>query len=121
MNTRTTNLNFLFAVLIQIVLTVSIQAQLATSENFSEEEFIAKLNEKKTTKLESGAIVISNYEDGVAKTKLNNKYGLVTKDGSEICNPIYDEARLFKNGYAQVKKDGKWIMINKDGVLLTKS
>jgi len=120
MNTKTTGLKFLFALLIQIVLTVGIQAQLATSENFSEEEFIIKINEQKSTKLESGAIVVSNYEDGVAKTKLNNKYGLVAKSGNEICEPIYDEARLSKNGYAQVKKDGKWVMINKEGILLTK-
>jgi hypothetical protein len=119
MNTRRTSLIFLFAVLIQIVSNVTIQAQLATFENFSEEEFIAKLNEKKSTKLESGAIVISSYEYGLAKTKLNNKYGLVNKDGDEIRNPIYDEIYLFKNGYAHLKKEGIWIMVNKDGVLLT--
>lgn len=68
---------------------------------------------KKTT--QSGALVISTYQEGLAITKLDNKYGLVNKQGLEICLPQFQDIHLFENGYAAVQKHGKWTFINKQG------
>jgi hypothetical protein len=81
-----------------------------------------------TTKIETigtaeltntGAMIISEYQEGAAIIKLENKYGLVNKQGYEICQPIYDEIHLFNSGYAAVNKNGKWTFVNKQGKKLT--
>jgi len=63
----------------------------------------------------SGAEIVSAYQEGVALTKLYNKYGLVNAQGVEIIAPRYEEIRPFENGYAAIRKGNKWSFINKQG------
>ncbi len=42
------------------------------------------------------------------------------RDGAEITGgAVYDEVQPFVNGYAPVKKDGKWAFIDEDGALVS--
>ncbi|MCP4441144.1 MAG: WG repeat-containing protein [Aureispira sp.] len=75
------------------------------------------LEAKPTT--HSGAVVISTYQEGLAITKLEDKYGLVNKQGLEVCLPQFQNIHLFENGYAAVQKHNKWTFINKQGKKLT--
>lgn len=53
----------------------------------------------------------------LCKTQLNNKYGLLGKNGTEILEPIYDKIRdLGTWQYAEI--DGKTILITKDGEIV---
>lgn len=63
---------------------------------------------------------IGKFQDGVAivakKDETGNfKYGFINRVGVIITECIYDEARGFKNGYAQVKQNGKYGFINHKG------
>lgn len=107
------------SILILFVMYLRVQAQYVHSSNFSEEAFIASLNITPKTILKSGATVISSYEEGVAITKLHNKFGLADTTGLEFCLPVYDAIRLYKNGYASIKKNNQWMLINNRGVKLT--
>lgn len=113
--------NFMVIVAL-VLLAVNTQAQFILSSDFSEEAFIASLQEKKADKLavtSTGAIIISAYQEGAAIIKLDDKYGLINKQGYEICQPIYDDIHLYNAGYAAVKKNGKWTFLNKQGKRLT--
>lgn len=63
----------------------------------------------------SGAAIVSEYQEGIAMTKMDEKFGFVNKQGLEISRPIYQEVHLFEGGYAAAKKAGKWGFINKQG------
>ena len=67
----------------------------------------------------TGTKIVSEYQEGVAITKHLNKFGLVNKEGFEICKPQYDDVHLFNHGYAAVKKNNKWTFVNKQGNKLT--
>lgn len=68
---------------------------------------------------ESGARIISDYTEGIAITEKNNRFGLVNKQGFEVCAPQYDEIRPFVNGYAAVRVQNYWTLLNKQGQRLT--
>ena len=57
-----------------------------------------------------------NTSNTLFLTKQNNKYGFVDKDGNEVVECTYDDARTQNAyGYAAVKKDGKWGVIDQTG------
>ena len=45
---------------------------------------------------------VSDYHDGFAKVKLNDKYGAINCKGQEICLIKYDKMWSFINGFAEV-------------------
>jgi len=111
------HLKFVIAFLF-IGLVSNVYAQYQTSENFSEKEFTA--NYKATTlELTQGGKVISHFQEGAAIVERNGKYGLVNKQGFEICQTAFEAVTLFSNGYAAVKKNNKWTFVNKQGQKLT--
>lgn len=57
-----------------------------------------------------------NFMDGMARVKLNGKYGFINAQGQLTVPLIYDECGYFSDGFARVKKDGKWGLVNKAGV-----
>ena len=99
------------------LLAVNTQAQVMTASTFSENTFLAALDQPEMTA--TGASIISRYQEGAAIIKLDNKFGLINQQGYEICQPIYDDIHLFNHGYAAVKKNGKWTFVNKQGKRLT--
>lgn len=103
------------------LLAISTQAQLVSHQSFSEGAFVASVQTSTPNKgiTSTGAIIISEYQEGAALIKADGKFGLINKQGYEICQPIYNDIRLFNNGYAAVNKNGKWTFINKQGKRLT--
>ena len=55
------------------------------------------------------------YYEGLAKVKLNDKYGFIDKTGKEVIPIKYDHAYGFSIGLALVKLEGKWFYINPKG------
>ena len=53
--------------------------------------------------------------DLVARVKKNNKLGYVDVEGSEVIPPTYDKGSDFIDGYARVKKYGRWFYISSNG------
>lgn len=51
---------------------------------------------------------VSAFYDGFAVTRTADLYGVITRDGRELCPPRYTELRKFFEGYAMVQRDGKW-------------
>lgn len=45
----------------------------------------------------------------------SGRYGYVNSKGEYVINPQFDEATMFREGIARVKKDGKYGYIRKDG------
>ncbi|MFA4985244.1 MAG: WG repeat-containing protein [Candidatus Brocadiia bacterium] len=52
----------------------------------------------------------------IAFTRIRDKFGFVRADGAIISPPVFDEMGLFENGYACVKKDGAWNVIDRQGL-----
>lgn len=118
-----TSLKNSMVIMALVLLAMNAQAQLvAYNTNVLEDAYVATtLTENVGTNVltNTGAMIISEYQEGAAIIKLENKYGLVNKQGYEICQPIYDEIHLYNGGYAAVKKNGKWTFVNKQGKKLT--
>ncbi|MCH2043401.1 MAG: WG repeat-containing protein [Saprospiraceae bacterium] len=109
---------FFIGFLLVWVLGFNAQAQQTFVQyNYEGEIITATSSEKAITN--SGARIVSSYQEGLAVTQLGNKYGFVNKLGHEICLPKYDQIRLFKNGYASAKLNGQWSFINKQGKKIT--
>jgi hypothetical protein len=58
---------------------------------------------------------ISVFYEGLAKVRLNNKYGFIDKTDKVVIPIIYDDAYNFSEGLARVELDGKWGYIDKTG------
>ena len=63
-----------------------------------------------------------NTSNTLFLTKQNNKYGFVDKDGNEVVECTYDDARTQNAyGYAAVQKDGKWGAIEQTGKVVVET
>ncbi len=58
---------------------------------------------------------ISEFHEGLAKGKKNEKLGFYNSNLEWVIQPQFDGVRNFKNGYAAVKIDDKWGLIDKQG------
>lgn len=56
-----------------------------------------------------------SISDSVLRVKKDGKYGFVDYDNNELVPFIFDDASVFINGRASVKKNGLWGVINKSG------
>ncbi|MFA4985246.1 MAG: WG repeat-containing protein [Candidatus Brocadiia bacterium] len=54
------------------------------------------------------------YDAGIGTTRIGDKFGFVRADGSVICEPQFDEQGSFRGGYAAVKKEGGWNLIDRN-------
>jgi hypothetical protein len=103
-----------------VLLAMNTQAQLVTyNATTLEDAYTTTTTTENVVLTNTGAMIISEYQEGAAIIKLENKFGLVNKQGYEICQPIYDNIHLFNGGYAAVNKSGKWTFVNKQGKKLT--
>ena len=71
-----------------------------------------------------------DFHEGLAKVIVDKKVGFINKNGDYVIYPKYDttdsqydypespEIKGFKNGFTIVKKDGKFIFINRKGELV---
>lgn len=64
-------------------------------------------------------------KEGVISEKLalaalyeTKKYGFINSSGDFVINPVYDRARYFSNGFAEVKIGDKWGYLDKKGQIV---
>ena len=101
--------------------------------NTEEKEYETKVLNEKREQIITGysniqAIPASSTADGipfentVLKYKKDNKYGLMSLEGKEITDAIYDEIAsiTYKEGMLLVKQDGKYGIININGKIVIK-
>jgi len=58
---------------------------------------------------------VYSFSGGVARVKINNKWGLIDRNGKQITGCKYDKIDSFSNGLARVEMNDKWGFINKEG------
>ena len=69
------------------------------------------------------AEICFGFSEGMARVKIKGKWGYIDKTGKVIINPIYDDAKEFKDGLAAVakidekKKEKQWGFIDKSGAV----
>jgi hypothetical protein len=117
-----TNLsNTLVIVVLSLLAINNTQAQLVSHQSVSRSALFTSNNTTTPNKgtTSTGALIISEYQEGAALIEAEGKFGIINKQGYEICQPIYTDVRLFNNGYAAVSKNGKWTFVNKQGKRLT--
>lgn len=56
-----------------------------------------------------------NFSEGLAKGKMDDKFGYYNNEGKWVIEAQFNGARDFKNGFAAVKKEDKWGFINTKG------
>jgi hypothetical protein len=119
MNQSMRNLKSITICFALLVLTFNAGAQVTNSSCF-EPEFLESLNTSiESMPFEREHNIKSNFQEGAAIFKSDKKYGIINKQGYEICGPVYDEIHLFNHGYAAVKRHNKWTFVNKQGNQLT--
>lgn len=57
------------------------------------------------------------YRNGLF-AEIGDKYYLINENGEKITETAYDDAKLFVDGFAAVKSNGKWGFIDKNGNLV---
>ena len=61
---------------------------------------------------------IGDFSDGMAKVKLNGKYGFINADGVQVGDVRWDTVKDFSSGYAGVQENGKWGFIDHGNTLV---
>ncbi|MCL2650546.1 MAG: WG repeat-containing protein [Candidatus Azobacteroides sp.] len=61
---------------------------------------------------------IHNYKE-LKPSKFNGKWGYTDSLQNIAIKPQYDSVEFFKNGLSRVKKNGKWGLLNENGIELT--
>jgi hypothetical protein len=64
--------------------------------------------------------VIENFSDGMAKVKIQNKWGFMNAKGEIIVPPIYNKTNDFHEGLAAVRLKKDWGYLNKQGMMAIK-
>lgn len=75
--------------------------------------------DKDSKTVQSGAKIVSVFQEGMAITESNGKFGFINRQNVEIVLPRYENARFFVNNYAAVQQNGSWTFINKQGKKIT--
>ena len=61
---------------------------------------------------------VEHFSEGLARVKLNGKWGFINKIGEEVITCKYDGVLWFSGGLAEVQLDGKWGCLNYTGFLV---
>lgn len=67
----------------------------------------------------TGSTIVSVYQENMAITAANGKFGFMNKQGVEVIAPRFENARMFRNSYAAVQTQDGWTFINKQGKRIT--
>lgn len=58
------------------------------------------------------------FSEGLAPVEIDCKYSYIDRDGETAIPGEFDEAGMFDGGYAWVKKDGNWMIIDSSGEII---
>lgn len=58
---------------------------------------------------------IGSFRNGLAKVKLNGKWGFINKEGKEAIPFQYDEVGRFEREFVEVKEGEIWYLIDTEG------
>lgn len=75
----------------------------------------AKINEEIKKIVSVKYDEIDSFHEGLARVRLDKKYGFINEAGEEIIAPTYSKADCFSDGTAIVKLDKKWGAIDREG------
>ncbi|WP_162817227.1 WG repeat-containing protein [Morganella morganii] len=96
--------------------TIKIRNSIFTDDIATEDKKIYFINEDATIRLTlKGYDKAGEISNEMIKTERDNLYGFADIKGNEVVAPDYQEARDFDNGYALVRKNDHWGVINKQG------
>jgi len=65
--------------------------------------------------MQTTANIVEN-ENILIPYRKKDKWGFCKPDKTIVIPCIYEDARLFQEGYARIKKNGKWGFINNEGL-----
>lgn len=66
-------------------------------------------------------MVIDKFYEGVAKARIENKFGFIFPNG-KLAIPIkFEYCEIFKNGFALILKKEKWGAVDKKGKIIIKT
>jgi hypothetical protein len=63
---------------------------------------------------------VGSFNQGIAKVKLNKKWGYVDTTGNVLISPKYNEAENFSGGLARVRLGQKWGLVDTTGAEVIK-
>ncbi|NIH17841.1 WG repeat-containing protein [Morganella morganii] len=96
--------------------TVRVISRVFMDDIATKDKKIYFLNEDATIRLTlKGYDKAGEISNEMIKAERDNLYGFVDVKGNEVVAPDYQEARYFDNGYALVRKNDHWGVINKQG------
>jgi tetratricopeptide (TPR) repeat protein len=75
--------------------------------------------EKKEADWKSKFDWVDDFHEGLARAVKGQKTGFVDRNGKVVVPIKYEDASIFKNGIASVKKKGKWIKVTRGGTEIT--
>jgi hypothetical protein len=55
------------------------------------------------------------YYEGLARVKMEKKWGFIDTTGNVVVKPKYNEVENFNDGMARVRSGTKWGLVGKDG------
>ena len=58
---------------------------------------------------------IPHFREGLAPVRLNEKWGLINKEGDTVIEPMFDSPSIVSEGLIAVEKDKKWGYIDTSG------
>ncbi|GEM_PF-2642732 len=61
---------------------------------------------------------VMQFKDGIARVKLNGKYGFIDEVGETLIEAKYEDAGRFGDGVAPVKSDGKFGFVDRNGKIV---
>ena len=82
---------------------------------FSQNSFAQKGTKKEKTGPLAKYDYAGPFYEGLARIKLEKKWGFADSTGNVVVKPKYNEVENFKDGLAKVRTDTKWGLVDKSG------
>lgn len=90
-----------------------------SSISFAQKETKAKSTEQKEKTPKSSKYEIQGpYCNGLARVRMNKKWGYIDKNGAEIVKPKYIQVENFNEGLARVRGQKGWGLIDTTGTII---
>lgn len=82
---------------------------------FTQNSFAQKSPKKEKTGIGAKYDYMGPFYEGLARVKLEKKWGFIDTTGNIVVKPKYNEVENFSDGIARVRTGTKWGLVGKDG------